>query len=92
MKMSSIRRRALMVVGATAVAIGVAIATSPGASAHTCAKVTAFVNGAQTPIGSCHAPGTQPIGDICVHGGLIPVGETGATWNVCVQSPVISPA
>lgn len=89
--MSSLRRRALIVTGAAAIAIGAPLVAAPGAEAHTCGKVTIYINGAQTPIGSCHAPGTQPIGDICAPGGFITSG-TGATWQVCVQSPVLNPA
>jgi len=90
--MSSLRRRALIVAGAAAIAIGAPLVASPGAHAATCAKVTIYINGAQTPIGSCYAPGTQPIGYICAPGGFIPINGWGATWQVCVLSPVLNPA
>lgn len=89
--MSALRRRAL-VAAAALVGVAAPLVGAQGAHAHTCAKVTIFVNGAQTPVGSCHAPGTQPFGDICAPGGVMPISGTGVTWQVCVQSPVFTPA
>lgn len=81
--MSGLRRA----IAAAVIAIAAPVAAAPGATAHTCAKVTVYKGDGGTSVGSCHAPGTQPSGDICAPGGAVPLGY-GATWQVCVLPPV----